>query len=243
MSLLAAAFTPREVEYPVYRGLDLSLSWRATTVAPPSVADALAVLHLAPEPEADGHRAALLAVARRWLRPRPASDLSAMTDAGLARALVGLVARSSGVTDADRTRAEAAGAEVVSGALADVDAVVLRLALTLGLSPVAVLSMPWPVFLAARSALPGVLAEAEIRAATAARVAQADSKGWQSYVGALRGVAGLGEPERAEGPGRYDANPAVWEGKGMTREEHEAARRATLDAFAAARLARTQAEA
>lgn len=250
MTPLAAAFTPREVEYPVYRGLHLALSWRSTVVAPPTTADALAVLDLAAAPGADGHRAGLLAVARRWLRPRAAADLSALTDRGLARALAQMVERASGVTTEEAERALAAAAAEGAGAppAPRGDAQVLRLALALGVPLGDVLALPWPAFLAALRALPRALDEAEYRRARAALAAQSDRRGWEAYARAMAGpadeaAAAEGPLPVPSGPVRYDENPAVWERKGMTREEHEAERRAALDAWAAARRARTEAEA
>jgi len=223
MSLLAAAFTPREVEFPVYRGLDgetgstLALSWRTTTVAPPTTADALAVLHLAALPEREGHRAGLLAVARRWLRPRDAADLTAFSDRGLARALLSLLSGSSGITPDLKAEAEAAAVEVAgSRGPEGVDDAVLTVALSLGVSPGDVLVLPWPAFLASARALPRVQAAAELRTATAARAAQADRAGWTTYTKTLRGLAsGTDEPTLLSGgPARYGDNAAVWSGRG-----------------------------
>lgn len=209
MSLVASSTAEREVEYPVYAGLDprtgapLPLAWRVTAARPPTTGEALTVLALAETPSEDGHREALLGVARGWLRPRAASDLRSLTDVGLAHTLAQLVAQASAAVPSKRTDVARARRRLEQAG--PLDEHVIRLALSLSLSPADVLSMPWPLFLGSALALPAVQAEAQLRAASTAALPNMTGRDRKAALRRLHAAAGSVLTDEAEGEVDPDA--------------------------------------
>ena len=90
------------------------------------------------------------------------------------------------------------------------------------------LALPWPAFLASAKAMPRVRARAALHALHVQSIPNMEKADRLAAIEALKQAAGVGS-EGGPVHVRYQDNPAVWEAKGMTREEHEAGRRAALD--------------